>query len=330
LGRLAYGIDGDIYVADADGRNPVRVADGAPSKEGFCGGYWGEGPLWSPDGRYLAYRGDVMTAGNTPTTDCSWNRTVTISDPSGHFIASFPGDGWAIAWSPDSTRVAVWDDFYEAPKLEIYGLDGVRQAVLPMPSDWEGPGDVDPVWSPDGASLLVPYGVEIPVDGSTPRQLPADDPRSQWPATYSPDGTEIAYTSGDGRSVGAADGSQGRLLMPGALDKDFPMTPYGLEWSPTGDRIAFAQKSGESSGKGRATELAVLDVASGSVVPLADMGEADGLPYIKFSPEGDQILFTRTDATGAPSLWSVHADGSDTRQLVAGTGWGDWQTVPMP
>ena len=58
LGRLAYGIDGDIYVADADGRNPVRVADGAPSKEGFCGGYWGEGPIWSPDGRYLAYRGD--------------------------------------------------------------------------------------------------------------------------------------------------------------------------------------------------------------------------------------------------------------------------------
>ena len=29
LGRLAYEIDGDIYVADADGSNPVRIADGA-------------------------------------------------------------------------------------------------------------------------------------------------------------------------------------------------------------------------------------------------------------------------------------------------------------
>ncbi len=48
---------------------------------------------------------------------------------------------------------------------------------------------------------------------------------------------------------------------------------------------------------------------------------------IKFSPEGDQILFTRTDATGATSLWSVHADGSDLHRLVAGTDWGDWQTL---
>ena len=58
LGHLAYGLDGDIYVADWDGRNPVRIADGAPDGIGGCdcGGYWGEGPMWSPDGRYLAYR----------------------------------------------------------------------------------------------------------------------------------------------------------------------------------------------------------------------------------------------------------------------------------
>ncbi len=102
----------------------------------------------------------------------------------------------------------------------------------------------------------------------------------------------------------------------------------GLVWSPTGDRIAFVpQASGESTEKGRATELAVLDVASGSVARLADMGGANTFKWITFSPEGDQILFTRTDATGASSLWSVHADGSDLHRLVKGTGWGDWQTL---
>ena len=61
------------------------------------------------------------------------------------------------------------------------------------------------------------------------------------------------------------------------------------------------------------------------------MGRAGTFPTIKFSPEGDQILFTRTGPKGVlSSLWSVHADGSDPHQLVDGTDWGDWQTVPTP
>src|SRR5829696_9547830 len=89
LGSLAYGVDGDIYVADWDGSNPVRIADGE---------YWGEGPIWSPDGRYLAYR---HTNCDGPEDAC---RHVVISDPQGNVIAEFPADGWDISWSPDSTR----------------------------------------------------------------------------------------------------------------------------------------------------------------------------------------------------------------------------------
>ena len=45
LGHLAYGLDGDIYVADWDGRNPVRIADGA------VGGGAGPSRLWLLLGR---------------------------------------------------------------------------------------------------------------------------------------------------------------------------------------------------------------------------------------------------------------------------------------
>jgi hypothetical protein len=71
LGSLAYGVDGDIYVAEWDGSNAVRIADGRPPNEcgafDYSGEYWGEGPIWSPDGRYLAYRHRNCAVEDLPT-----------------------------------------------------------------------------------------------------------------------------------------------------------------------------------------------------------------------------------------------------------------------
>ena len=105
MGSLAYGVDGDIFVAEWDGSNPVRIADGHPPSD--CGLEHGRifvaaGPIWSPDGRYLAYRHTDCEA----APDAWWD--VVISDPQGNVVTSFPGEGWGIPWSPDSTRVAVW------------------------------------------------------------------------------------------------------------------------------------------------------------------------------------------------------------------------------
>ena len=139
-GALAYVLDGDIYVADPDGSNAVKIANGRPEED--CAGigeYWAEGSMWSPDGRYLAYR----------YSDCSdpeaVGRDVVISDAEGNVLATFPAQGWDIAWSPDSTRVAVWDRFYDPPStIGVYGLDGARQTQLTMPSGWTPSGDRRP------------------------------------------------------------------------------------------------------------------------------------------------------------------------------------------
>ena len=258
------------------------------------------------------------------------DRTVNISDAAGHRVASFPGEGWAISWSPDSTRVAAWIDFYGDPTLGIYGLDGVRQALLTVPPGFTAVGRRRPgVVTRWHVTSTAPGGV-IPVDGSTPRKLPADDPRSLWNATYSPDGADVAYITEDGLAVAAGDGSQARVLVPGCVE-GYQGGPPGLAWSPTGDRIAFAFETCEARRdmSGHATELCVVDVASGTVVSLADIsGPDDVLGSLKFSPKGDQILFSRTTPNykaGGSSLWSVHADGSDLHRLVAGTRWGDWQ-----
>jgi Tol biopolymer transport system component len=103
-------------------------------------------------------------------------------------------------------------------------------------------------------------------------------------------------------------------------------------WSPTGDQIAFTHSEADTWS---ASELRVIDLATGTVTPLAGMGESDLLSVIEFSPEGDRILFSRTtDLAGkedrgnqVSSLWSIAADGSDLRHLVAGSSWGDWQSL---
>ena len=303
--QLAYSRGGDIYLADWDGRNSVRIADGDSAATVGCRGY--DGPQWSPDGRYVSYRsawGDTCPG------------TVAISDANGQPVTSFPGAGWNVAWSQDSTRVATWVALGET--IGVYGLDGERQALLTVPAELVQCGDCDPVWEPDG-TLLVPPDVEVPLDGSAPRHVPAFD-RLAW-RSVSRDGTRVAYVTRDNElEVSAVDGSDRRRLFSGGSTQ--PIHGWSLIWSPGGDRVAFAL--GEGSDYWSTVDMSVVDVASGAITSLGDPRE-DQPALNGFSPDGDKILFaTSTDADGI--LWSIAADGSEPPQrLVEGSHLGDWQ-----
>ena len=331
--RLTYVRDEVLYVADWDGRNPVRVSrTGVPDG---CSGAHMESGIWSPDGRYLAYR-----SGLGP--DCL--PTVQIGDAQGNAIAGFSaGDGWDAAWAPDSKRVVAWG-ITEDGAIEIRGVDGVLQAQLTLPDGYCLCGDRDPEWTHDGTAILIKMGQggvmptqywRLPISGGSPSRLIEG---GFLPPTcclvYSPDGTKAAWWS------------DGQLLVARTEDMSVPLTAVKAEemsrpiWSPADDLIAVTMTRDQvldSDGyvASATQDLVVLDLASGVLTTLATEHAQAGTAHpqgaihpLAFSPDGKRILLWRADAAGTASLWTMNTDGSGARELVHGADSGDWQPRP--
>ena len=320
---LAYGVDGDVFLADADGSSPVRIADGEPRDSTECATgdvrtrYVVNGTAWAPDGRYLAY----WNWRPCPLPPNEWG-SVIISDAQGNEVASFPGEGWNISWSTDSTRVAVLESWLieegQDGTILVYGLDGTRHAALSVPSAlWPSGGDFSPAWSRDGSSILLP-GVQVPLDGGAP--TPSDEAGFYTGCcAYSPEGSRR----------GGVD--EGTLVVEVVNKPDSqkvgPTGSWMLAWSPNGDLIAF--EGGVDPTDGFATELLVRDVATGADASLVDAPGSDSLHVIEFTPDGERILYSWRDG-GETSLWSIGADGSGPRRLIDRIEWADLRPQGRP
>jgi Tol biopolymer transport system component len=339
LGRLAYELDGDIYLADPDGRDPIRIADGQPGDgPAECGVL--QGPTWSPDGRYLAYR-SAWGKGCAPT--------VYISDAQGNAVASWAaGVGWDAAWAPDARRLVAWGA--ADGTIEIRGVDGVLQAELHLPEGFCVCGDYDPFWAHDGTAILLKMAQEaphtqywrLPIAGGSPSPLlDGVDATPICCLAYSSDGAKAAFWSGRADTVNE-NLAESRFVVTSAQDMTSALWSVkargigGPTWSPAGDRIAVTiVRDGASTGDEggpvgvRIEDLQLLDVTRGEVTTLATVPQPGGISPLAFSPDGDRILFSRSDATDRHSLWSIGTDGSDARLLVTGTATGDWQPSPV-
>jgi Tol biopolymer transport system component len=84
-GRVAVFRDNDLYVMNADGSHPVNITNGYELTI--------EGPVWSQDGRYLAYHG----------ADWGAIRVASVEHPERphRTIAHTPAPESHLDWSPD-------------------------------------------------------------------------------------------------------------------------------------------------------------------------------------------------------------------------------------
>ncbi len=242
-------------------------------------------PDWSPD------RSKILFA----STLHGGEEEVYVMDADGsnaHRLTHTPGEGtssWAADWSPDGKQIAFTSN-----------RDG-------SPEGW------------DGNDIYV-----MDADGSNIRRLTredGDDGSSAW----SPDGRTLAFMSSrDDRSrseiyVMTVDGSRVWRLTHDNRSAARPA------WSPDGERIAFmsTRSNRKQAYDGDEFEIYVMDADGANIQRLTHRPGPDGLP--DWSPDGSEIVFAfygegNTGTGEDVGLYVIGADGTNRRQLTAGSG----------
>ena len=225
-----------IWVIDADGKNPIRLTDG-----------WVDwGPDWSPDGTkilYDAHHGpeehDVALAGLT-VMDADGNNKRLLADG---------GVGVHPTWSPDGTRIACisGDRVGKVNQIYVVDVDGQNRRQLTHDFVYKRL----PSWSHDGKRIAYSGDNVIWVvdsDGENQKQLTWNAATEEHP-TWSPDSESIAFNSFF-RDPGIFVGIYTVDVTNGAvdalqIDPDFGnyapdwLYPGGLPVSPEGSRITI-------------------------------------------------------------------------------------------
>jgi len=173
----------EIQVAQPDGGTPVSLTRSPPMTSAT-------NPLWSPDGRTIAFLSTDLSA--------DWNLglsyEVHLIDADGR-RQRFLSHGQPVAWSPDGRSILVIRNVINTSPSELWVVqaDGSGEVRLPEPIPW-GYG----AWTPDGSRIAVWGWTELGgsqvwlmrPDGSevTPLVIPPDTNFSGW---WSPDGREL-------------------------------------------------------------------------------------------------------------------------------------------
>ena len=291
----------EVWLMDPDGTRQTRLIEAHDDVQ-----VWNV--VWSPDGKQLAY--SRMVQGDHPPVDVPDEADIWIANADGtgaHPLVQGPGWQWIPHWSLDGAWIVYTDEPEAGPWAEAgptgLGGSGIFGA---------GFGSSNPV-----RTYADIWRVSANSDGA-PERL-TDYPGDDRAATFSPDGTKLAFdsTRGDGTDIWVmgADGSDARQLT---FDHGYT---WGATWSPDGSRIAYNAWRRDEQGIFRQS-IYVMDADGGDSRRLTAGSGMDSEP--SWSPDGKRIVFRRL--LGPPDggdIWSIGADGTDERLLSRDAGAGD-------
>jgi Tol biopolymer transport system component len=254
------------------------------------------------------------------------------SDPAGGDVRTLVDSDRIVGepfWSHDGTRFAykAYTDpaSYRQASVIVANADGTHQVTIAT-DVWDAS---PPSWSRDDRSVLLAYsttGADLaerlyvaPSDGSTPPARLAMDPGFAVGASYSPDGTLVAWETGTfegGQALWLAkpDGSDARRLTTGNYHDigNFEHGGLGFAWSPDGTSVLFA------AGDDQAQDLYTIGVDGKAperritTSPLNDYGAT-------YAPDGRHIAYLVSPPFDFGTLMIADPDGLNAHPALEGS-----------
>ena len=177
------------YVVKRGNRYELQIADydGAGAETALASFEPIISPVWSPDGKRLAY---VSFENKKPVV-----YVHSLVDGKRHVVANFKGSNSAPAWAPDGNRLVVVLSREGGSQLFLINADGsgVRRLASSPAIDTE------PRFTPDGQSIYftsdrggTPQVYRMPASGGEPQRITFEGSYNVSPR-ISPDGKTIAY-----------------------------------------------------------------------------------------------------------------------------------------
>lgn len=271
-------------------------------------------PQLSPDGAWVAYAVSAIDSAKDKSDSdlwmTSWDGAQSIR------LTSSPEGESTPRWSPDGRYLAFVSGRQDGKGGQIWLLDrrgGEAQRLTTLKG-----GISEFAWSPDAKRLVLALEEETDsvarkdtATRTTPKPIVIDRYNFK---------RDIAGYLGTKRThLALFDIATKKLdsLTSATFDDDSP------NWSPDGQRIAFVRTPIAEPGKGRESDVYVVDARKGaSPKRLTDFAGPNG-GRLSWSPDGKWIAFTRGDepkfsAYNLSKLALVQSDGSAPARVVTG------------
>jgi TolB protein len=215
--------------------------------------------------------------------------------------------------SPDGSRVAFSGVTKDGWQILMYSLELGRLVNFTH----FGGDNYSPAWSSDGQNIAFSSSrsgnteiYTVSSSGGNARRLTESKGPDVSPTWNPKTNVQIAWVSGrTGLPQIYTMASDGTNVVR-ATDQGYAVSP---SWSPNGQFLAFAWVRHYGPGAPGASDIYIMDIASRQWAQLTHDGGRNDFP--SWSPDGRHIVF-QSNRTGKVQIWSMLADGSETRQLT--------------